>query len=31
MDLLDQIAEARIQKAIEGGELRGLPGEAKPL
>ncbi len=31
MDMLDQIAEARIQKAIEGGELRGLPGEAKPL
>ncbi len=31
MNLLDQIAEARIQEAIERGELRGLPGEGKPL
>lgn len=31
MDLLDQIAEARIHEAIERGELRGLPGEGKPL
>jgi len=28
---LDRIAEARIQEAIERGELRGLPGEGKPL
>ncbi|HCK81274.1 MAG TPA: DUF1992 domain-containing protein [Candidatus Competibacter sp.] len=26
-----KIAEARIQNAIEGGELRGLSGEGKPL
>lgn len=31
MYLLDQIAEARIQEAIERGELRDLPGEGKPL
>ena len=31
MNLLDQIAEARIQEAIERGELRGLPGECRPL
>ena len=31
MNLLDQIAEARIQEAIDRGELRGLPGEGQPL
>ena len=31
MNLLDQIAETRIQEAIERGELRDLPGEGKPL
>lgn len=31
MNPLDQIAEARIQEAIERGELRDLPGEGKPL
>lgn len=31
MNLLDQIAEARIQEAIERGELRDLPGQGKPL
>ena len=31
MNLLDQIAEARIQEAIDRGELHGLPGEGKPL
>ena len=31
MNLFDQIAEARIQEAIERGELRDLPGEGKPL
>ena len=31
MNLLDQIAEARIQEAMERGELRDLPGEGKPL
>lgn len=31
MNLLDQIAESRIQEAIERGELRNLPGEGKPL
>ena len=31
MNLLDQIAETRIQEAIEQGELRDLPGEGKPL
>jgi len=31
MNTLDQIAEARIQEAIERGELRDLPGEGKPL
>lgn len=29
--LLDKIAESRIQDAIARGELRGLPGEGKPL
>lgn len=31
MNLLDHIAEARIQEAIDRGDLRGLPGEGKPL
>ena len=31
MNPLDRIAEARIREAIERGELRGLPGEGKPL
>lgn len=31
MNLLDQIAETRIQEAIERGELRDLPGAGKPL
>ncbi len=31
MNLLDQIAEARIQEVVDRGELRGLPGEGKPL
>ncbi len=31
MKLLDRIAEARIQDAIDRGELRNLPGEGKPL
>ena len=31
MNLLDQIAETRIQEAIERGELRELPGEGRPL
>ena len=31
MNLLDQIAETRIQEAIERGELRDLPGEGNPL
>jgi hypothetical protein len=31
MHLIDQIAEARIQEAIDQGELRGLPGEGQPL
>ncbi|MFO1371640.1 MAG: DnaJ family domain-containing protein [Candidatus Competibacteraceae bacterium] len=31
MNILEQIAEARIQEAIERGELRKLPGEGKPL
>lgn len=31
MNILDRIAEARIQAAIERGELRELPGEGKPL
>ncbi|MBK8183475.1 MAG: DUF1992 domain-containing protein [Candidatus Competibacteraceae bacterium] len=31
MHLLDQIAEARIQEAIDRGELRDLPGQGKPL
>ena len=31
MDPVDQIAEARIQEALERGELSGLPGEGRPL
>jgi len=31
MNPLDQIAEARIQKALEAGELSHLPGEGKPV
>ena len=31
MNLLDQIAEKRIQDAISRGELRDLPGEGQPL
>lgn len=31
MNLLDHIAKARIQEAIDRGELRGLPGEGQPL
>lgn len=31
MNLLDQIAETRIQEAVERGELCGLPGEGAPL
>ncbi len=31
MNLLDQIAEARIQEAIERGDLRDLPGAGQPL
>ena len=31
MNLLDQIAEARIQEAIERGEFRDLPGAGRPL
>ena len=31
MNLIDQLAEARIQEAIQRGELRGLPGEGQPL
>jgi hypothetical protein len=31
MYLIDQIAEARIQEAMDQGELRGLPGEGQPL
>lgn len=31
MLLIDQIAEARIQEAIDQGKLRGLPGEGQPL
>ncbi len=31
MNLLDRIAETRIQEALERGELRGLPGEGRPL
>ncbi len=31
MNLLDQIAETRIQEAIERGELSDLPGGGKPL
>ncbi|MCB1781089.1 MAG: DUF1992 domain-containing protein [Candidatus Competibacteraceae bacterium] len=31
MHLLDQMAEARLQEAVDRGELCGLPGEGKPL
>ena len=31
MDIIDKVAEARIQEAIERGELSDLPGEGKPL
>ena len=31
MNLLDQIAETRIQEAIQRGEFHNLPGEGKPL
>jgi len=31
MNPIDQLAEARIQEAIDRGELRGLPGEGRPL
>ena len=31
MNLIDQLAETRIQEAIQRGELRGLPGEGQPL
>ena len=31
MKLLDRIAEARIQDAIDRGELRNLPGAGKPF
>jgi hypothetical protein len=31
MDIIDQIAEARIQEALKKGELNNLPGEGKPL
>ncbi len=31
MWLLDQIAEHRIQEAVDRGDLQGLPGEGRPL
>lgn len=31
MLLLDQLAEKHIEAAVEHGDLRGLPGEGKPL
>jgi hypothetical protein len=31
MDLIDQLAEQHIQRAIERGELSNLPGAGKPL
>ncbi|WP_227370819.1 DnaJ family domain-containing protein [Halomonas sp. M20] len=31
MSLLDRLAEAHIQKAIENGEMEHLPGKGKPL
>ncbi len=31
MLFIDEIAEARIQEAVERGELSGLEGEGKPL
>lgn len=31
MNIIDRIAEARIQEAIERGEFENLPGTGKPL
>lgn len=31
LNAFDQLAEARIQEALEAGELSNLPGEGKPL
>jgi len=31
MFLIDKIAEEKIKRAIENGELQNLPGEGKPL
>jgi hypothetical protein len=31
VDIVDKLAEANIQAAIERGELSNLPGEGKPL
>lgn len=31
MNLLDQLAEQHIDRAISAGELSGLPGEGQPL
>lgn len=31
MNIIDQIAEARIKEAIERGEFENLPGAGKPL
>ena len=31
MNILDKMAESQIEAAIERGDLRGLPGEGKPL
>ena len=31
MNLLEQLAEQRIQEAMNRGELRDLPGEGRPL
>ena len=31
MSLLDQLAEQHISRAMEAGQLSGLPGEAQPL
>jgi hypothetical protein len=31
VDIVDRLAEANIQAAIERGELSNLPGEGKPL
>lgn len=30
MNLIDALAEARIQEAIDRGQLQGLPGEGRP-